>query len=549
MVGLHGLRASFLAAQMKQTDTPVTPVLAKNIALYSSAAKSDDELLAMYDEELFIDSECSDEDDTLEQQDLAALFSVSPGGSGFATYAVDATTMRKFEDSQSCRPWLAQQTTVLFDMEIPKEGDSAEISLFVLVNTEGLPTLYAVPKQIVKCSTTPGLFESSELVISQTRAVDSVHDGLSHMTDSDPCKDLEIQQTAHENAPKTSGRSLMHPPLVYSAAELVALAAEDVDNVDEQDTEPKRTIKRTDSAKCPLNLENVHGGVLCNITGQAFLPGVEHLSNVESRSAFVTYHDDVEALEQATTNSLDDRYHTDNVYLGNKVGAMVFPRGNILLAHNDTDFGLSVERPTAQSLLDLIDELVYNETFAEDEGGPPNAPMLVQEEFPSFDSRPTGLSYLTSPPNISVLEQEYPSFDPSPTGLLYLDDPRNAPCLEQGEFSIFESSPMDLSYEEPSHVEGLFGLSISQDGAGSDPKYVSYPTLALLTCDPSVQEAFLRDASQDTAGREVKYVHYPTLVLVTTELSIEDEQPQHASLDTAYPQDSDLAIPGQLFRV
>jgi hypothetical protein len=175
--------------------------------------------------------------------------------------------------------------------------------------------------------------------------------------------------------------------------------------------------------------------------------------------------------------------------------------------------------------------------------------MLVQEEFPSFDSRPTGLSYLTSPPNISVLEQEYPSFDPSPTGLLYLDDPRNAPCLEQGEFSIFESSPMDLSYEEPSHVEGLFGLSISQDGAGSDPKYVSYPTLALLTCDPSVQEAFLRDASQDTAGREVKYVHYPTLVLVTTELSIEDEQPQHASLDTAYPQDSDLAIPGQLFRV
>jgi hypothetical protein len=116
-----------------------------------------------------------------------------------------------------------------------------------------------------------------------------------------------------------------------------------------------------------------------------------------------------------------------------------------LLADNDTNLGLSAKYPTAQSLFDLIDEIVDNEAFHEDAAGTPNAPVLGQEQ--------------------SI------SCDPCPSGLVYLVNPLNAPRLEQGEFSIFESSLMDLSYEEPSLVEAPSGLRISHDTVSS----IAYP--------------------------------------------------------------------------
>jgi hypothetical protein len=524
--GPHALRGSMLTTPTTFTHSPIKPVWVKKEGTYSSAEKSDVELLAMYDEEFFVDGECSTEDDVLEQQVLAASSHYTPGSRKFAAYEVDATTMRHFDDSQSCYPYPAQRTTILFDREIPTEEDHAEASLFTPCNTEEVPTLYIVPKQIVESSPTPELFDNSDLLISATLATDPVLDCVSQMLDSDPCKDIETQETV----PKREGRSLIHTTLVSTA----------VEDAGKQGTTEPRKHTRTDSAK-GLDEGDGDNRIIHDVRGRNFLPGVDHLSNIEFRPVFVTYSNDVEALQRATANNLDDRYHADHICLANQVGDKVQLRGNILLADNDTDLGLSAKCPTAQSLFALIDELAGNESSSGNGAGTPNAPTLGQEEFPSFDSSPMDSSYPVSP--------------------------SSALRLEQGELSIFESSPMHLSNDVPSLLEAPSGLGISHETICL--KYVDYPTLALLTRPSSIEEAplqgecclesdivphkyvdfatlalltgvpnidegeYLQHNSHDGVGFNPRYVDYPTLALLTGEADIEEPFCLDASLNSA----------------
>jgi hypothetical protein len=79
------------------------------------------------------------------------------------------------------------------------------------------------------------------------------------------------------------------------------------------------------------------------VTGHSFLSGVDHLRQPIVRSTFIQYD-----------NNLDGKHE-----------ALPVPGENYLLAGNFAVFGFSDERPSAQSIFDLIDRLVDDKTLDE----------------------------------------------------------------------------------------------------------------------------------------------------------------------------------------
>jgi hypothetical protein len=157
----------------------------------------------------------------------------------------------------------------------------------------------------------PALFMCPVKQQLQPTIAGPLRDTVSQMLDFDVCN-IEAQETACEYAPKREGRSLMR-------------------------SQPACT----------------------------FLPGLEHLTNIESRSAFVTYDSDFQVLQQATAEFVANRHDGECTCLDDKVSIVLMPGDNFLLAENDTALGLSVENPTAASLLDQIDAVVDDELLEE----------------------------------------------------------------------------------------------------------------------------------------------------------------------------------------
>lgn len=105
--------------------------------------------------------------------------------------------------------------------------------------------------------------------------------------------------------------------------------------------------------------------VLSLIPGNAFLPGIDHLSNAEVRSTFVNFDAELQALQQATAKFLADHRSGESIPSDHRV-SLELPGESFLLPGNTTNVGLSIQHPTAESLLTTLDELLDGGTLVED---------------------------------------------------------------------------------------------------------------------------------------------------------------------------------------
>jgi hypothetical protein len=298
-INIFPLRAS-LAATMVSASTFPAPVYAREQMVVISRTSSEEKLLKLYAEEMFVADQSSAE----EECDAQQVYAVSHNDS-----SCDATcTAIERESSASLAdtvvvPYLAQATTLLFDIEAQAE------------------------------------FQMQ---------------GFGRWSDD------QVQEAAFEDMIMSQGYSLIPSTPVYSVAALNEPQAEDIYILPEQDNTNERQLDLKAELDC----------VLGPITGQPFLPGIEHLTNIEARSAFITYDDDIQALQQSTTEFIDDRRDGECLCLDIKPESHPYPGENFLLADNDTSLGLSAQYPTAKSLLQLINELVTSDSIVDSQPEP-----------------------------------------------------------------------------------------------------------------------------------------------------------------------------------
>jgi hypothetical protein len=380
--GPIALRRSLLTIPMTSTITPITPVWTEKGAVYKSQMRSDDELQDFFEEELFIYNQFIDEDDTEAQQVVAT--STPNSGYTFVTHEahhlfvpVPVNVME-----QTCRPYAAP-TTILFDMAAPDET-SKELALLALFSPEEMPALFMSPvKEITEHSPTPKLLDTSDLKPQPLRATSPVHNSICHTQGFDPYDNFEIRKSAFDYTYKRQGRSMKLPPRIFKDPEVNQLAVEEFNTVNGQGKAENCKTIHVRSAEGPHKQEVEYGRVLREITSHTFLPGVEHLVNVEACPAFITYDSGIEALRPATAGFFGDDLHG-----GDKIGAAMRLGAKSLSSENSTAWGLSIQSPTAQSLLDLIDDLVNSDSSVEDIANSPNAAPLVQKKFSNFVSKP-----------------------------------------------------------------------------------------------------------------------------------------------------------------
>ena len=145
-----------------------------------------------------------------------------------------------------------------------------------------------------------------------------------------------------EVLPKRAGRSLVPAMLVLLEMEPQSVS------------EPKPVIDITDST---WKLE--HDPVLQHITAHAFLPGLDNFAEVAVCSALIRYDNtDIETLYHAPTSFVDDYYDGECTCLDGKPATLHLPGENYLLADNEDVFGLSIARPRAQDIFELLDAVV-----------------------------------------------------------------------------------------------------------------------------------------------------------------------------------------------
>lgn len=191
------------------------------------------------------------------------------------------------------------------------------------------------------------------------------HEYVSHIQGCGSYNDHKSLETAYEHAVPRSGRSLTHPPSVCDGADRGQFQ---------------------DEAQPLLDTQAEVDRLLSLIPGNTFLPGLGHLSNVEVRSTFVTYDSEIQTLQQATAKFLDDRRSGEFIFFDDKVDFELLG-DNFLLAENTSDIGLSVQHPTAESMLSLIDELVNSDNLVE----------YVADTMPYIDQQPQYNAYARKP--------------------------------------------------------------------------------------------------------------------------------------------------------
>jgi hypothetical protein len=323
-----------------------------------SHATSDQELLELYAEEWFIDEHYLVEDDTDPQQHTAATALDVPPSSDSTTGQWDysqpvSIPVPVHNEQQACPLYPAQLTTLLFDIAEPT-GFHDELVLYSTFCREAVSVPLKRPgTQDWEYPPAHDVYEYSLMILQSTRAFDLCCDTNTRMLDYDYNIGDQVQEAAFEYTFTHRGRSLTHPSTVCSDTKL-----------DEQANlrEREDTFFLGDDEVCNPRVD--YERVLRQITRNNFLPSVEHISNVEARSASLTYDDDIQELQQATAEFLADSCECS--FLGNKVSAAALPGENFFLADNNSDVGLSVQHPTANSLLSLVDEVVDGEPLVEE---------------------------------------------------------------------------------------------------------------------------------------------------------------------------------------
>jgi hypothetical protein len=293
---------------------------------------------------------------------------------------------------------------------------------------------------------------------------------VSQMLDSDHHKGDQVQEAAFEYAPARPGCSLTRPSPVYIDATLNELAQVS-----------KRKISTFQNDGGSYMLEDDYERVLRQITRNNFLPGIEHLTAVEARSTFVTYDQDIQALQHATAEFLADSFQCS--FVGDKVCATALPGDNFFLAENNTDIGLSAQYPTAESLLNLIDDLVDRETLVEELT---NAPTPQQEQSTNSVYLPPGTFFDGSSSQFlgyTALDQIL-GFSNDVSHVVCAqsdaaDDDVSDTCDEVAELTI--AQPANISDEETDDLSMLLPSTLSYFDADTQQRvaYIAFNQLLM----------------------------------------------------------------------
>jgi hypothetical protein len=343
-------------SRMKEVMS-VEPTVPVHHESFLSASLSDAELLNVYDEEFFIEGQATPEDEladhTSQECDavvphrhsdrivLAGLvFSVQVP---FVTHDAPAVPAPVYNPQQPCRPYPAA-ADIMFDNATP-EDNAKELALCTIFNPSEFPALFMRPiKPAAPYTPSPQLLDTSDLRVQPVLATTSpLCDAVSQMLDFN----LPIGQPQEIASVYVSkqGRSLMCPPPVCSDSDEEEL---DGDHLDGQARQRRDSI--VDNGTRDWDVE--YDRVLRRITGQPFLPALEHLCNVESRSAFITYDMDVQA-PQATTAPASGSV-PDTCLTG--ACTCLVHKGCTTDEAADTDV-------SEQSSLDLVDDIVNDYSF------------------------------------------------------------------------------------------------------------------------------------------------------------------------------------------
>jgi hypothetical protein len=290
---------------MMLTTTPLAPVWARQEMVFKPQTKSEEQLLKLYAEEMFIANHFSTEDDADAQQVNAA--SHDDSSCNRTNTAIERKSSTSVADPVLV-PYLAQTTTLLFDIETLSD-----------------------------CQT----------------------------LGSDCCCCSNVHEITVDRTATSQGYSLIPSTPVCSVGQLNKLHVSETQTISEQGEASKRQLEVLDSKGGSCNQEVGYNCELSRIANSDLLPGIEHLTNVEARSVFITYNSDIQVLQQATTEFIDDRRDGECACLDAKSNSFLNPGESFLLADNDTCLGLSVQYPTAESLLRLIDELISSESIVD----------------------------------------------------------------------------------------------------------------------------------------------------------------------------------------
>jgi hypothetical protein len=337
-------------------SSEIAPVWMTRKASMVTRRASEKTLRDLYMDEFFVEEQHLIEDDQVEEQyALATLpnhcIQVEPVPIGKRHDSVMSNTRpaivaKPVQDMQHvCRPYSAQATTLLFDANVPYDNDE-ELALYndlYPTETEEIPTPEPV-QQIIECSPTPELLDTSDFKLQPT-LTGPLREHVSEMLNFNI---YEVQETAYECVPKREGRPLVCPIPLYIVAEVGEQG-----NLSTQEPTllPSDNIFRISAAEC--------NSVLHQIPARPFLPGLEHLTRIESHAAFISYDRDIELLAQSSVEFLDDHHHFESPCQGDKVSDVLLPGENFLLVtcSNETDVAFSMQCPSAELLLSLIDEL------------------------------------------------------------------------------------------------------------------------------------------------------------------------------------------------
>lgn len=237
----------------------------------------------------------------------------------------------------------AEEITLVEALE-QDDADAKHVSV-AFRNDAALPGAHAsaVPEPTTDEQQVCRIYPAQASTLLFDISADNPHDSVSHMLGSDFNDNHMAQEIACEDTPARPDRSLTYPPSVCDGA---------VRNVLHDEEQPL------------LGNEAEVDRVLSLIPSNAFLPGIDHLSNVEVRSTFVSFDAELHNLQQATTRFGDDHLSREHVAFDDKFGVEL-PGKNFLLAENTTDVVLSIQHPTAESLLTMLDELVDGDTLVE----------------------------------------------------------------------------------------------------------------------------------------------------------------------------------------
>jgi hypothetical protein len=328
-------------------------------AMSKSQAASDRELLELYAEEMFIDHEYLVQDDVDPQHHTAAT--ICDKGPSLRSITDQCGSSQPVvipvpvhNEQQACTLYPAQSTTLLFDFdEFTGSDDEPALDSTFCPEAVSAPFEQPVTQDWVDL---PGLdlYERSLLYLQLTSASDRCYDADNQMLDYGHNNSDRVQEAAFEYMPIRQGYSSTHPSAVCSDVKLDELA---------KLREREHTFFLSDDVVYDPS-EADYERVLRKITRNNFLPGVEHISNVEARTAFLAYDNDIHALQHATAEFLADSFECS--FLGNKVCAAAQPGENFFLAANNSGVGLSVQYSTAESLLSLIDQVVDVEPLVEE---------------------------------------------------------------------------------------------------------------------------------------------------------------------------------------